>query len=94
MHSRVSRQEAEPAPRIATSGSLIIAGCANRSLRSAADQGAGLSELFFDLVFVFAVTQITSVLAHDLTASESFERHPLLACVVGMDAVHLVAERS
>lgn len=32
-----------------------------------ASQGAGFVELFFDLVFVFAVTQITGELAHDLT---------------------------
>ncbi|MPZ52421.1 MAG: hypothetical protein GEU79_06765 [Acidimicrobiia bacterium] len=34
-----------------------------------ASQGAGFVELFFDLVFVFAVTQITGELAHDLTWS-------------------------
>lgn len=30
-------------------------------------QGATFIELFFDLVFVYAITQVTSVLAHDLT---------------------------
>ena len=40
---------------------------ATRSLRGAAEQGATFVELFFDLVFVFAVTQITAMLAHDLT---------------------------
>jgi len=35
----------------------------------AADEGAKVTpvELFFDLVFVFALTQITSLMAHDLT---------------------------
>jgi low temperature requirement protein LtrA len=32
-------------------------------------QGATFVELFFDLVFVFAITQITSVVVHDLTRS-------------------------
>ena len=38
-----------------------------RSLRGNEEQGVTFVELFFDLVFVFAVTQVTSVLAHDLT---------------------------
>lgn len=38
-----------------------------RALRGTEEQGVTFVELFFDLVFVFAVTQITSVLAHDLT---------------------------
>ncbi len=37
------------------------------SLRGDEEQGVTFVELFFDLVFVFAVTQVTSVLAHDLT---------------------------
>src|SRR4051812_42838728 len=32
------------------------------------EQRATFIELFFDLVFVFVVTQISSLLAHDLTA--------------------------
>lgn len=38
-----------------------------RSLRITTPQGATFVELFFDLVFVFAVTQVTVTLAHDLT---------------------------
>lgn len=38
-------------------------------IRSDQAQGATFVELFFDLVFVFAVTQVTGVLAHDLTAA-------------------------
>jgi low temperature requirement protein LtrA len=38
-----------------------------RTIRADAAQGATFVELFFDLVFVFAVTQITGLLAHDLT---------------------------
>jgi low temperature requirement protein LtrA len=38
-------------------------------IRGHEEQGATFVELFFDLVFVFAVTQVTSVLAHDLTGS-------------------------
>lgn len=36
-------------------------------VRSEVAQGATFVELFFDLVFVFAVTQLTAFLAHDLT---------------------------
>jgi low temperature requirement protein LtrA len=39
------------------------------SIRGTEEQGATFVELFFDLVFVFAVTQVTASLAHDLTAS-------------------------
>jgi low temperature requirement protein LtrA len=38
-----------------------------RSIQGTEAQGATFVELFFDLVFVFAVTQVTRVLAHDLT---------------------------
>jgi low temperature requirement protein LtrA len=40
-----------------------------RSLRITTPQGATFVELFFDLVFVFAVTQVTATLAHDLTST-------------------------
>lgn len=40
-----------------------------RSLRIDTAQGVTFVELFFDLVFVFAVTQVTAVLAHDLSAA-------------------------
>lgn len=36
-------------------------------VRAEVAQGATFVELFFDLVFVFAVTQLTAFLAHDLT---------------------------
>ena len=39
------------------------------SIRGTEEQGATFVELFFDLVFVFAVTQVTASMAHDLTAS-------------------------
>jgi low temperature requirement protein LtrA len=41
-----------------------------RKLLVAADERASVTtlELFFDLVFVFALTQITALMAHDLTA--------------------------
>ncbi|HKX74589.1 MAG TPA: low temperature requirement protein A [Acidimicrobiia bacterium] len=42
---------------------------AKADLRGTEEQGATFVELFFDLVFVFAVTQVTGVLAHDLTPS-------------------------
>jgi low temperature requirement protein LtrA len=38
-----------------------------RSIRGTEAQGATFVELFFDLVFVYAVTQVTGVLAHDLS---------------------------
>jgi low temperature requirement protein LtrA len=37
------------------------------TIRGTEEQGATFVELFFDLVFVFAVTQVTAVLAQDLT---------------------------
>jgi low temperature requirement protein LtrA len=40
---------------------------ARRGVRAAQPQGVTFVELFFDLVFVFAVTQITAGTAHDLT---------------------------
>jgi low temperature requirement protein LtrA len=40
---------------------------ARRGVRASQPQGVTFVELFFDLVFVFAVTQITSGTAHDLT---------------------------
>jgi low temperature requirement protein LtrA len=36
-------------------------------VRTARPQGVAFVELFFDLVFVFAVTQLTAKTAHDLT---------------------------
>jgi low temperature requirement protein LtrA len=38
-------------------------------IRGTEEQGATFVELFFDLVFVFAVTQVTAALAHDLTGA-------------------------
>ena len=38
-----------------------------RSFRASGAQAVTFVELFFDLVFVFAVTQLTAVTAHDLT---------------------------
>ena len=40
-----------------------------RGVRATQPQGVTFVELFFDLVFVFAVTQITAATAADLTAS-------------------------
>jgi low temperature requirement protein LtrA len=40
-----------------------------RRLHAPEDQAVTFVELFFDLVFVFAVTQVTSLTSHDLTAS-------------------------
>ena len=40
---------------------------ARRGVRASEPQGVTFVELFFDLVFVFAVTQITAGTAHDLT---------------------------
>ncbi len=44
-----------------------------RSLRGNEAQGATFVELFFDLVFVFAVTQVTKELAHHLNAGGVLE---------------------
>jgi low temperature requirement protein LtrA len=40
-----------------------------RRLRATERQSVTFVELFFDLVFVFAVTQVTALTAHDLTAA-------------------------
>ena len=37
------------------------------SMRTSDPQAVTFVELFFDLVFVFAVTQLTALTAHDLT---------------------------
>ncbi len=42
---------------------------ARRSVRASQPQGVTFVELFFDLVFVFAVTQVTALTAHDLTGA-------------------------
>ena len=44
----------------------------------AAEKSATTLELFFDLVFVFAITQVVSLLAHDLTWSGLFHATILL----------------
>lgn len=51
---------------VATQGVTTIA-AARRRIRASQPQGVTFVELFFDLVFVFAVTQITVVTARDLT---------------------------
>jgi low temperature requirement protein LtrA len=45
---------------------------ARRGVRAAGPQAVTFVELFFDLVFVFAVTQITAKTAHDLTPGGVF----------------------
>jgi low temperature requirement protein LtrA len=44
-----------------------MATAATRSFLIDEDQGATFVELFFDLVFVFAITQVTGLVHHDLT---------------------------
>ena len=51
-----------------TTGERVTAG-GRRSVHATQPQGVSFVELFFDLVFVFAVTQITALTAHDLTAT-------------------------
>jgi low temperature requirement protein LtrA len=46
------------------SGSRAVS---RRGVRASRPQGVAFVELFFDLVFVFAVTQLTAQTAHDLT---------------------------
>ena len=41
-------------------------------LRASTPQSVTFVELFFDLVFVFAVTQVTVLTAHDLTLAARF----------------------
>ena len=45
----------------------MVAGQKRGSIRAAGPQSVAFVELFFDLVFVFAVTQLTVLTAHDLT---------------------------
>ena len=62
-------------------------------MRLEAPQPVTFVELFFDLVFVFAVTQVTAVVGR---RSDDRRRAPLagslLADLVGVDAVHLDAQ--
>jgi low temperature requirement protein LtrA len=46
-----------------------MSGRTGAGVRATAPQGVAFVELFFDLVFVFAVTQLTVMVAHDLTIS-------------------------
>jgi low temperature requirement protein LtrA len=52
-----------------------------RGIRTSEPQSVTFVELFFDLVFVFAVTQVTAKLAHDLTA-EGVVRSVLIGWLV------------
>jgi low temperature requirement protein LtrA len=45
-----------------------VTGSRRPGVRATRPQGVAFVELFFDLVFVFAVTQLTAKTAHDLTA--------------------------
>ena len=64
-----------------------------RSIASPDDQGATFVELFFDLVFVFAITQVTHYAAHHLDVSgHSANCCSVLADLVGLDTVHLGAQ--
>ena len=47
--------------------SLYNAAVAQRQITTTEDQSATFIELFFDLVFVYAVTQTVSLLHHDLS---------------------------
>jgi low temperature requirement protein LtrA len=51
----------------ATGGGAGTRAAIRRSVRASQPQGVAFVELFFDLVFVFAVTQLTAQTAHDLT---------------------------
>ena len=50
-------------------------------------------ELFFDLVYVFAVTQLSHILLHHLSASGGAPyAHPLVCGLAGL-AVHLLGDK-
>jgi low temperature requirement protein LtrA len=53
---------------VKTTGERVTGGV-RRSVHATQPQGVSFVELFFDLVFVFAVTQITALTAHELTAT-------------------------
>ena len=66
---------------------------ARASIRASSVQAVTFVELFFDLVFVFAVTQLTALTAHDLDRTGMPPLDPAgLADLVGVDAVHLDAQ--
>ena len=45
----------------------------NKNLISPGDQAVDFVELFFDLVFVYAITRITALTAHDLDIKHVFQ---------------------
>jgi low temperature requirement protein LtrA len=53
--------------RVAVRYPRPVAGQTRGSIRASDAQSVTFVELFFDLVFVFAVTQLTVLTAHDLT---------------------------
>jgi low temperature requirement protein LtrA len=55
------------------------------------DQRVTFIELFFDLVFVYAVTQLVALLHHELGWRRA-GRPGVLAGVVGVDTVHVGVE--
>ena len=64
-----------------------------RRLHAPEAQAVTFVELFFDLVFVFAVTQVTSLTSVNLTWSgDRAFAAALLAHLVGVDAVHVDAQ--
>jgi hypothetical protein len=64
------------------------------TVRATSAQGATFVELFFDLVFVFAVTQVAGVLREHLTVTGLVQAVLVFwLVVVGLDAVHVDAER-
>jgi len=63
------------------------------TIRGTEEQGATFVELFFDLVFGFAVTQVSASLGPRSDRIGSAPRiDRLLARVVGVNVIHLVAQ--
>jgi low temperature requirement protein LtrA len=68
----------------------VALGHARPRQRAGEEQRATALELFFEVVFVFAVTQLSRYLLHHLTVQGAAQTLFLLICrVVGVDLHHL-----
>jgi low temperature requirement protein LtrA len=59
------------------------------------DQPVSFAELFFDLVFVYAITQVVELMHGGFDLAERADCNPgILAGMVGMDTILMGAQRS
>jgi len=66
----------------------------NKNLATPSNQGADFVELFFDLVFVYAITRIKGLTAHHFDVKHVFQSVLVfLVNLVGMDSIYVGFKR-